>query len=408
MMSARPVVAVLAGVALVLGAWAWAQSDAAAQQMGPAGQGMMGPGGMMGGRSQQGGQAVRPGTAGPRHRPGPPRGGRAMGWDTSLFERPLISEMLSLQGQLGLSSEQVQRLQTLRSRFEKEAIRQQAEIRAAEVDLSDLLSASPPDLGKIESQVTKIAGLTAKLRFARIKTIEEGRTALSQEQWQKFEPLVPGYDPMEPYGGPGPRGQFRPGAYDPYGMMPGGMGRGMMGGYGGPGGVPEGYGPGGGYGPGAMMGGYGPGMMGPGMMGRRGQWSFEKRTFKSNGERIYYTGISAKDGPIPISGGPMWLHMGPVGCVACHGVTGRGGVPVMMGTAVPEDIRFTALTAPEHKEEGGQQEETDHPPYTEVTIQQAITKGLDPAGKLLDWTMPRWDMTDQDVNDVIAYLKTLR
>jgi mono/diheme cytochrome c family protein len=145
--------------------------------------------------------------------------------------------------------------------------------------------------------------------------------------------------------------------------------------------------------------------MGPGMMRGWRPWSYEKRTFKSNGERIYFSGISAKDGPIPIAGGPMWLHMGPVGCVTCHGVTGRGGVPVMMGTAIPEDIRYEALTKGEH-EEG--KAKLDHPAYTDALIKRAITQGLDPAGKPLDWTMPRWQMADQDLNDVIAYLKTLK
>ena len=163
-----------------------------------------------------------------------------------------------------------------------------------------------------------------------------------------------------------------------------------------------------------MFGGRGPGWMGPGMMGGyggpgvpggSGPWSYEKRTFKSTGERIYYSGISAKDGPIPIAGGPMWLHMGPVGCVACHGVMGRGGVPVMMGTAVPEDIRYEALTKGEP--EAGKAE-LEHPPYTDALIKRAITQGVDSAGKPLDWTMPRWQMSDQDANDVIAYLKTLK
>lgn len=44
----------------------------------------------------------------------------------------------------------------------------------------------------------------------------------------------------------------------------------------------------------------------------------------------------------------MWVQMGGVGCVACHGVHGRGGVPVMMGTAVPPDIRYEALIKGEY------------------------------------------------------------
>ncbi len=148
----------------------------------------------------------------------------------------------------------------------------------------------------------------------------------------------------------------------------------------------------------------GPGM-GPGMMGR--WWSNwqGRQAFGSNGERIYYTGISQKDGYVPRAGGPPWAYQPGVGCVACHGVNGRGGVPVMMGTAIPADIRYDGLTG-KVLEPGG--EKTEHPPYTDATIKRAITQGVDPTGKPLDWTMPRWQMPEQDLNDVMAYLKTLR
>jgi len=151
--------------------------------------------------------------------------------------------------------------------------------------------------------------------------------------------------------------------------------------------------------------GWAPGMMGPGMMGGWFAGRNLKARYESNGERIYYTGISARTGPVPIQGGPMWLQHGPVGCVACHGVHGRGGIPVMMGTAIPEDIRYGALIQGEH-EKG--KEEMKHPPYTDALIKRAITKGIDPAGEPLDWTMPRWQFGDEDVADLLAYLKTLR
>ncbi len=76
----------------------------------------------------------------------------------------------------------------------------------------------------------------------------------------------------------------------------------------------------------------------------------------------------------------------------------------MMGTAIPEDIRYSALTASEHQEEGEKKEEMHHPPYTDAAIKEAITQG---AGAALDWSMSRWKTADQDLNDVIAYLRML-
>ncbi len=145
-----------------------------------------------------------------------------------------------------------------------------------------------------------------------------------------------------------------------------------------------------------MMGPGGP-MMGHGMMGG----GSGKTEFASNGERIYDTGVSAKTGPIRSSGGPMWVQMHGAGCVTCHGLHGRGGVPVMMGSAIPPDIRYKALTSGEYEQgEKGT-------PYTDALIKRAITEGLDADGKPLDRTMPRWSMEEADLNDLIAYLKTL-
>jgi hypothetical protein len=49
----------------------------------------------------------------------------------------------------------------------------------------------------------------------------------------------------------------------------------------------------------------------------------------------------------------------------------------------------------------------NHPSCVDVLIRRPITQGLDPGGDPLDWTMRRWQMTDADLNDVLAYLKTL-
>jgi len=122
-------------------------------------------------------------------------------------------------------------------------------------------------------------------------------------------------------------------------------------------------------------------------------------SFTSAGERIYYTARDDRGKRIAFTGGPSWLTMHGDSCVDCHGPDGRGGKPVMAGTAVPPDIRYSALTA---KEDG-----MDHPPYTDDTIKRAIIKGVDPGNGPLDLTMPRWDMSDRDMDDLISYLKQL-
>ena len=123
--------------------------------------------------------------------------------------------------------------------------------------------------------------------------------------------------------------------------------------------------------------------------------------YVSNGQLIYFTARNERGERIPFEGGPMWLYMRGGSCATCHGADGRGGAPVMMGTEIPGDIRYHHLLEEEH-EEG-----EEHPPFTDELIERAITLGLDPAGEPLDQTMPRWRMSDQDLDDLLEFLRTL-
>jgi len=132
--------------------------------------------------------------------------------------------------------------------------------------------------------------------------------------------------------------------------------------------------------------------------------SYNISDFESNGELIYYTGFNESGELIEIEYGPHWLYVHGGSCVDCHRTDGRGGYPIMMSPVIPPDIRYDSLVSEEHEEH---EEEEEHPPYTDETIKRAIREGIDPAGEPLDLTMPRWKMTDKDVNDVVEYLKTL-
>ena len=121
-----------------------------------------------------------------------------------------------------------------------------------------------------------------------------------------------------------------------------------------------------------------------------------KGAFSSNGERIYFTATSEKNTNITYSGGPsvgMMMGGGSLTCASCHGPGGRGGVHTMMGmqTMTAKDIRWSAL-----------QSEFDAEKF-----QLAVTKGQDPDGTQLNTDMPRWNIGNDDLADLIAYLKTL-
>jgi len=107
-----------------------------------------------------------------------------------LAGRPLITLMLGHRDELGLSPAQVQALEQLRTDFQKEAIRREADLRVAETELSTLLRTEPVDLGRVEAKLREIERMRADLQLARIRTIEQGKSQLTPEQRAKFQSLL--------------------------------------------------------------------------------------------------------------------------------------------------------------------------------------------------------------------------
>lgn len=127
--------------------------------------------------------------------------------------------------------------------------------------------------------------------------------------------------------------------------------------------------------------------------------SYAGKTFSSPGERIYFTGLGSDGLPIPITGGHHHMQMHGGGCVTCHGETRQGGIRMWpwFWESAPA-ITPEALTG-NHEAAGH-----DHSHYDAKALAQAITQGLEPDGDTLDDLMPRWQLTDQDLNALIDYL----
>jgi hypothetical protein len=119
--------------------------------------------------------------------------------------------------------------------------------------------------------------------------------------------------------------------------------------------------------------------------------------FRSNGERIYFTATSERGTAITYTNGPAssgWMMGdGRLACASCHGPNGRGGEHNMgmMRVMTAKDIRWSAL-----------QSEFDAEKF-----RVAVTKGQDPDGTQLKTDMPRWNIGNDDLADLIVYLKTL-
>ncbi len=124
---------------------------------------------------------------------------------------------------------------------------------------------------------------------------------------------------------------------------------------------------------------------------------------EARGKRLFLAGESGSGGEISAvmgSGGPETAVPGAtLPCGSCHGRDGRGRPE---GGIAPSNITWESLTKPYGS---GALLGRTHPSYDEKSVKRAVTMGLDPAGNALNPTMPRYQMSQADVADLIAYLK---
>ena len=124
---------------------------------------------------------------------------------------------------------------------------------------------------------------------------------------------------------------------------------------------------------------------------------------ESRGKQIYVQGKSASSREILAYLGASSIEVpgSAMPCANCHGLDGRGKPE---GGVNPSDLRWESLTKPYGLATASGRK---HPPYTERALELAITRGTDPAGNKLPDVMPRYQMSREDLSDLIVYLKRL-
>lgn len=122
----------------------------------------------------------------------------------------------------------------------------------------------------------------------------------------------------------------------------------------------------------------------------RGKQIYTQGTSPSGKEILAYLG----DSSLEVSGNTM-------ACANCHATRGEGKPE---GGIDPSNITWEALTKPYGVTHTSGRK---HPAYTERGLELAITRGLDPAGNKLLAAMPRYQMTKEDLADLVLYLKRL-
>jgi uncharacterized membrane protein len=119
-------------------------------------------------------------------------------------DRPTITLILSYKDYLGLSAEQVKKLEQLRDNFQRQSIRNDADVRIIELDIATLLDSPTVDVVKVEAKIREAEKLRAELRIARVRAIEQAKAVLTSEQRKKFLEMVDSRSGRQPRSGPNP------------------------------------------------------------------------------------------------------------------------------------------------------------------------------------------------------------
>lgn len=135
-------------------------------------------------------------------------------------------------------------------------------------------------------------------------------------------------------------------------------------------------------------------------MGMDDATDYGARDFSSNGETIYFTGRNQSGSTITYRGGTMHAQMHNTTCASCHGDDRQGQRLYPKFWVVAPPLTRHSLTE-EHDDSHG-----DHERYDKNSLKLAISQGLDPAGNALNTAMPRWDISDSDMEDLISFLIT--
>ncbi len=145
-------------------------------------------------------------------------------------------------------------------------------------------------------------------------------------------------------------------------------------------------------------------------MGNGTAWA--SGSFNSNGKQIYFSATSKQGSPISYTGGATtgMMMSGKLACVSCHGTDAAGGKHTMgMETMDAPDIRWPALSVGHHGGEVVDSLKQHHEVvYSFESFKNSVENGKHPDGDDLKKDMPRWQMSDADLKDLMNYLKSLK
>ena len=122
---------------------------------------------------------------------------------------------------------------------------------------------------------------------------------------------------------------------------------------------------------------------------------------EKRGKAFYLRGESASGQEVTALMGEIDVPASTLTCAGCHGIKGQG---ITEGGVTAGPLTWSFLTKPYgHSDEGGRK----HGAFSETSFVRMLTAGLDPAGNKLAVAMPTYRMSQEDMANLIAYLKRI-
>ena len=119
------------------------------------------------------------------------------------------------------------------------------------------------------------------------------------------------------------------------------------------------------------------------------------------GKALYLRGESASGKEITAMLGDIDVPASTLNCAGCHGVRGEGKTE---GGVTAGNLTWTNLIKSYgHTHPSGRK----HGAFDEKLFARSMVQGMDPAGNQLAVAMPRYELTAEDVANLIAYLKRI-
>jgi Spy/CpxP family protein refolding chaperone len=123
-----------------------------------------------------------------------------------------IEHILKFKEGMAITDEQVTKLQTIKTDFEKTKIKMKADMQLVSLDLHELLRNDQGDLSAVESKLKNLYEIRAGLYLASVKAGRDAKSVLTDEQRSRMKTVHDRLDSYKEGGMP----QGHPGGYSPH------------------------------------------------------------------------------------------------------------------------------------------------------------------------------------------------